>query len=184
MSRADPATRIVEAAIRLGSSSGVSSLSVQGVADAAGVSKALILYHFESKAALLVAVMETLGVRSAERLHAAARDPNAETAWRALVTEECRTRELALLAALSLEPDVAATQAATMTRREAGATALVGSLLAGFGLAPRIPAAFAGRLLLRELDAFVVASARATPSEAALAAEQDAMLLALLATGR
>jgi AcrR family transcriptional regulator len=184
VSRADAAARIVEAAIRLGSASGVSALSVQGIADEAGVSKALILYHFESKAAVLVALADALGGRSAERLHAAARGPDAETSWRALVAEECRTRELALLAALSLEPDVGATHAATMARRAAGATALVHALLAGFGLAPRIPAAFAGRLLLRELDAFVVASGRAMPSDAALAAELDAMLLALLATGR
>jgi AcrR family transcriptional regulator len=185
VSRADGATRILEAAVRLGSASGVSALSVQGVADAAEVSKALVLYHFDSKAALITGLVGTLGTRSTERLHAAARGRDVEAAWRALVSEETRTRELALFGALILEPDVpvARVEAAMATRVE-GATALVVALLARFGLTPRIPPVFAGRMLLRELDAFVVASARTTPTDSAGAAEQDAMLLALLAVGR
>ena len=185
MSRADAARRILEAAIGLGTASGASALSMQGVAGAAGVSKALVLYHYQSKAALLTALLTALGERSASRLHAAARSDAPQAAWRALVSAECSSRELALLAALSLEPNVAPAQVeAAQEDRAAGATALVVRLLATFGLEPRIPAPFAGRLLLRELDALVVAAARIAPAADALAAEQDVMLLALLALGR
>jgi hypothetical protein len=51
----------------------------------------------------------------------------------------------------------------------------------------RIPIAFVGRVLLRELDGLVAASARALlegPEERDLDAEQDAMLLTVLALGR
>jgi AcrR family transcriptional regulator len=173
---------------------------MQGVADAAGVSKALVLYHFESKAALLTAIVADLAARSAERLLEASRRRDVGAAWRALGAAACVTRELALLAALTLEPDVPAAHVrAVQEDRDAAATRLAERLLASYGLRLRVPSAFAGRLLLRELDALVIARARETPDaattdeatideattgEATIDAEQDAMLLALLALGR
>jgi AcrR family transcriptional regulator len=192
VSRAESPARIIDAAIRLGTARGASALSVQGVASAAGVSKALVLYHFASKAILLTATVSALAERSAARLREAARHRDPQEAWRALVVTECDTRELGLLAALSLEPEVSdAAIAAARAAREHEAAALATRVLASVGLAPRIPIDFIGRVLLRELDGIVVARARLTAATTAasdaavgVAAEQDAMLLALMALGR
>lgn len=192
MSRAESPARIIDAAIRLGTAEGASALSVQGVASAAGVSKALVLYHFPSKAVLLTAILAALGERSAARLREAARHRDPQAAWRALVVAECGSRELGLLSALSLEPDVSVAGVATAREARAHeAAALATRVLAAVGLTPRIPIAFIGRVLLRELDGIVVARARvpdhageAGDPAAGVAAEQDAMLLALMALGR
>src|SRR5687767_14793240 len=97
LSRADATDRITRAAITLGSAEGVGAMSLQAIARTAGVSKALVLYHFTGKAALLGAVAGTLGTSSESRLRAAAASTDALEAWRALVREETARGELALL---------------------------------------------------------------------------------------
>ncbi len=52
--------RILAAATRLFASGGVAGTPVQAVADAVGIRKASLLYHFESKEALRLAVLEGL----------------------------------------------------------------------------------------------------------------------------
>jgi AcrR family transcriptional regulator len=52
--------RILAAATRLFASLGVAGTSVQAVADAVGIRKASLLYHYESKEALRRAVLEAL----------------------------------------------------------------------------------------------------------------------------
>lgn len=185
MSRSDSGARIIDAAVRLGTKAGPSALSVQGVADEAGVSKALVLYHFGAKTALLTAVATALGERSAGRVVDATRQPDVIVGWRALGAHECASRELALLAALQVEPAVAVDAVARVrSSREAAATLLAERMLSAFGLTPRVPPSFAGRLLLRELDALAITHARSAPDAADVHAEQDAVLLALLALGR
>jgi AcrR family transcriptional regulator len=188
VSRAESPARILEAAIELGTTSGPSALTVQGVADAAGVSKALVLYHFAAKAALLGAILRLLGERGAARLRAAAGGHDLQEAWRTLALAEAASGELALLGALTLEPEVAPEAIArVMAEREREATAFVQRLFDSMGMTPRIPLAFVGRVLLRELDGLVGANARAArdePEGSDLEAEQDAMLLTILALGR
>lgn len=188
MSRADSPARILEAAIALGTTGGPSALTVQGVADAAGVSKALVLYHFASKAALLSAIVGLLGDRSVARLRAASAERDRQDAWRTLALAECASGELALLGALSLEPEVAPAEVARVfAEREAQATAFAQGLFDSMRVKPRIPIAFVGRVLLRELDGLVSTnwrSAREASGERDLDAEQDAMLLTILALGR
>jgi AcrR family transcriptional regulator len=184
VSRAEGPARIVDAALRLGAASGASALSLQGVADAAGVSKALVLYHFGDKPGLLSAVVTALSRDSAARLDATALARDPMEAWRSLAVDECRRGEAPLLAALVLEPSVAAAVVVgARTSREAAATAAAKAILTAVGLAPRVPIAFVGRLLLRELDGLASASARRGLSGGALEAELDAALLALLALG-
>jgi AcrR family transcriptional regulator len=66
----------------------VGALTLQGIAAAAGVSKALLLYHFAGKTALLDAIVHALGTASAGRLRTAANAPDAIAAWRMIVADE------------------------------------------------------------------------------------------------
>lgn len=185
MSRADASQRIVRAAITLGAARGVGAMSLQGIAQTAEVSKALLLYHFAGKAALLDAVVAALGEASAGRLRTAAAAADAMSAWRALARDESIHGELALLSALGLEAEVAGEplQRARAVR-ESAAVALASAILAGLRLTPRVPAAFIGRLLLRQLDGLAAAATRDGVTADALEADLDAFALALLALGR
>jgi AcrR family transcriptional regulator len=185
VSRADAATRIVRAAITLGATQGVGAMSLQGIATAAGVSKALLLYHFDGRAALRDAVVETLTQANAARLRAAAGATDAMRAWRALVRDETVRGEVVLLGALAIEADVAAEPLQrARAEREAAAVVLATSILGGLQLAPRVPAEFVGRLLLRQLDGLAAAATRDGVPVDALEAELDVFALALLSLGR
>lgn len=185
MSRADAASRIVRAAITLGAAKGVGAMSLQGIADSAGVSKALLLYHFKGKTALLNAVVVSLGQLSESRLRAAATAADAMGAWRAFVRDGRVHGELALLSALALEAEVDADALQrTRAEREDAAAALATAVLSGLQLTPRVPAVFLGRLLLRQLDGLAAAATRNGVTAAALEAELDVLALALLALGR
>lgn len=185
MRRADAARRITSAAIALGAAEGVGALSLQAIARTAGVSKALLLYHFDGKSALLGAVAAAVGTASEARLRRAAGSPDAMEAWRALVRDEAHRGELALLSALALEAELdAAALNAARASRETAATMLAVAVLAAVQLAPRVPDAFLGRLLLRQLDGVAAAAPRGGIAADALDAELDAFALALLALGR
>ena len=185
MSRADASARLVRAAIALGTAEGVGALSLQGIARTAGVSKALLLYHFAGKAALLQAVVETLATTGTARLRQAAAAPDAMEAWRALVRAEAASGEAALLAALALELEVEGEGLAPLrATREGAATLLATAVLQGVQLTPRVPADLMGRHLLRQLDGVVAAATRRGLTDTALEAELDVAALALLALGR
>lgn len=177
--------RLLAAALALGTRSGVGALSLGAIAAEAGVSKALLLYHFAGKAALLGALVSATGQGNAARLAAAARTLHAMAAWRALLRDPAQHREAAFLAALLLEADVDVTRAAAVrAAREGAASALAVAVLADVGLAPRVPAPALGRLLLRQLDGLAVAAARGALADAALDAEIDTCALALLGLAR
>ena len=75
--RRDPgATRqaLLQAGAALFSERGFDGVSIEDVADRAGVNKALISYHFGGKRALYVAVLESAFASMAERLHAIERE--------------------------------------------------------------------------------------------------------------
>ena len=185
MSRADAASRIVRAAITLGAANGVGAMSLQRIAAAAGVSKALLLYHFKAKTALLDAVVGALAQASKSRLRTAATTADAMRGWRALVRDETVHGELALLSALALEAEVDADALRRVRlEREEAAAALATAMLTELQLTPRVPAVFLGRLLLRQLDGLAAAATRDGVTTAALEAELDVLALALLALGR
>jgi len=187
MSRAETTDRLLEAAIRLGVERGGGALSLQGIATTAGVSKALLLYHFGDKTDLLLRVAERLGLRSAERLSAAVASGDPLSAWRELVRSELSSGHVALLAALGQErgpSDPPPAVRAAASAREDAAMRLAASILAAVDLEPRVPHRFIGRMLVRHLDGLAVAGAHIPFASAELEAELDTFTIALLGFGR
>jgi AcrR family transcriptional regulator len=62
---------LIRATYRLIAERGIRRLSLQEIADAAGVSKALLLYHFGRKQALVLATMRWVLLRAEERIRTA-----------------------------------------------------------------------------------------------------------------
>jgi AcrR family transcriptional regulator len=180
MSRGEAAVRLVEAAIALGTARGAGALTLQQVADAGGVSKALVLYHFGDKDRLLAAVAARLVALDVEALEAAAGAPDALDAWRQAAADGAACARRALLAALLQDPAQEAVRAALTAQRAAAATRLGQAVLAGAGLRARIPASLVGRVLLVQLDGFAAVGAHAA---AAREADLDALAFALLGLG-
>lgn len=195
MSRAESADRLIAAAIVLGVSQGLGAMSVQGIARRAGVSKALVLYHYADKATLLRAVHGQLEDSGAARLSAAttrldAGDPL--DVWRDLGRAEVRLGELALLAALSQDDAIRTSSVESREgsagRRLTAAGSFAIALLSALDLSPRVEAHLLGALLVRQLEGLVIAHpATSGPMSqrrtAALDAELDAFALALLGLG-
>lgn len=185
MSRGDAAARLVDAAVALGTARGAAALSLQQVADAAGVSKALVLYHFTDKDALLRAVIAQLGALDAAALEAASMDADPLEAWRAAVRDVHGAARRVLLAALLRDPAQSDATPAITATRHAAATRLGLAMLASAGLRPRIAASLVGHVVLQQLDGFAcTAAARDAARDAAQEAVLDAMALALLGLGR
>lgn len=182
MSRADAAARILEAAAALGAAQGVAALSIQGIATAAGVSKALVLYHFHDKDRLLFALATQLVERDVAALTAASAAADALEAWRATASNDERRRERTVLATLLQEATLQAKAPELTAPRVAAAAALGQALLAAAGLRPRVPPALLGRVLAQHLDG--VAISTRDRAAATLEPDLDAVALALLALGR
>jgi len=180
MSRADTAPRILEAAATLGADAGVAALSLQGVATAAGVSKALVLYHFEGKDQLLTALAERLVAEDVGALDAAAAAADPFEAWRDVAGDVARRARRALLVSLLHDAALRARAPELAAPRYLAAGRLAAALLQAASLRPRIAPALVGRVLLHQLDG--VAVSPATASE--LTADLDASALALLGLGR
>jgi AcrR family transcriptional regulator len=174
---------LLVAATALGVAEGVSALTVQGIATAAGVSKALVLYHFGAKAPLLEALAERIAAASCTAMRAAAAQPDPLAAWRKLAEGSADRGERALLAALMREPPVRARAVSLTAEREGAATELAVAVLQALELRPRIAPGLLGRLLLRQLDGLAV-SAHEGRGVDATQAELDGFALALLALGR
>lgn len=178
MSRADAAARIVDAAIALGTRQGVGAMSLQGIATERGVSKALVLYHHETKQRLLSAVAEQLVAREVEALTLAATDADVLDAWRRVAGASERRAERALLAALLAEEELRGEASALQAARAQAASVLAQQLLASAGLRARVAGSLLGRVALAQLDG--IAMGPRDRSAAALEAELDAMALALM----
>lgn len=161
-------------------------MSLQGIADRAGVSKALVLYHFSDKRSLLSAIISRIGNRSTEEMEKALAAQDIIAAWHTLAEEEARIGQLALLSGLMLEDELAGSDAVQSVRaaRESAATKLAASILRGVGLESRVPLPFLGRFVIRHLDGLVVASAGVAVSSDSIADELDAITLALIGLGR
>jgi AcrR family transcriptional regulator len=182
MSRADAPVRILDAAAGLGATQGVGALSIQGIATAAGVSKALVLYHFHDKGTLLRALAMRLVERETAAVEAAARATDALEAWRGTAADAERRRERALVAALLQDVALQPTAADMMAARHAATAALGQALFSAMGLRARVPAALLGRVIAQHLDGLAVTSRER--SAEALEPDLDAFALALLALGR
>jgi AcrR family transcriptional regulator len=160
-----PATRrILTAARSLVARGGASEISMGEVAASAGVSKALVHYHFRDKDSLLVALVEDVGFAVLHRTRAAMRRETAphalDTYWEWLA-EELRAGDLRVL--ISLADDGSdrvrlASRRIADQRRELGVehVTLVFSRL---GLSPRVPPALVADTALAFVDGLAVATA-------------------------
>jgi AcrR family transcriptional regulator len=144
--RGAAAGRILEATCRCIMSRGAADVSLQDVAEAAGVSKALIHYHFRDKGELLARLVEWLRAGLVARQDAALTGVTSAAALDALwawLADELERGDLRVLLDLSLvlgESVQAATTATAQARRESAA-ALVAQLHDLLGLTPRVPSA-------------------------------------------
>ncbi len=142
--RAQSSARLVEAAISLLCTDGVGGVSVQRVADAAGVSKGLVHYHFRDKDALLCACAEALVTDLIARDEVARQGGSAATALEALWMSvwsslaDGRRRALMALCAES-PPGVREVLAALTNDRHAAADAVLATLENVLDWTPRVP---------------------------------------------
>ena len=154
------AVRIIAAARALAGRGGVANISMGDVAIAAGVSKALIHYHFHDKSSLLRALVEDLGARIAARasLRVEAGDTHVLDALWSWLEAELQAGDVRVLISLGESEDEAvraATQRVARERRNAAVqhTALVFGHL---GLRPRIGEELVAETLLSFIDGLAV----------------------------
>ena len=173
--------RIAEAAVRCLVRHGVTATSMASIAIEGGVSKALLHYHYASRAGLLTDVVTLLGRRIVARERAAmdmSRGSGAVDAlWDWLDGELLRGELRALLElAMQHEDEVQAAAAAVSAARLRAASQTVEQLFAGLGLTPRMPAPLLGRASVAFMDGLAIAGTAAGEPRASF----DIFWLALL----
>jgi AcrR family transcriptional regulator len=171
--------RIVDAAIRSLVREGT-EVSMATIAGAAGVSKALLHYHYADRAQLLAEVVAQLAHRTVSRERAAMETAHGSGAvdalWTWLESELARGELRALLELGMLQEEqirVSSTDAALLRRN--AATKTVGQLFAGLGLVPRMAAELLGGASIAFIDGLAVEAAPHDPR-----ASFDVFWLALL----
>jgi AcrR family transcriptional regulator len=181
--RPDATERILKAAATRLAISGASVMTMQEVAEEAGVSKGLIHYHFHDKDTLLARLVVWMaeGLVRRERAALAASTPHGaiDDLWRWLDGELTRghVRALVELAGWRGGGVRAATVEAMRLRRMASA-ASAERLFALLALQPRVPMVLLGDLLVTFLDGLASAPGRTGGVEARAAF--DVLWLALL----
>ncbi len=186
MSRGDAqaaAARILAATAARLALGGPAQLNLQDVAEAAGVSKGLIHYHFHDKETLLARVVEWVTDRMLARERDAVAGLEAATALDAVwmwLTQEVALGERRLLLELGAEPGalLRKTLAASHAARRGQATETVARVFAAFGFTPRVQAAALGELFACVVDGLVLAAAGDPQRDRRLAF--DAFWLAVL----
>jgi AcrR family transcriptional regulator len=142
---ADARLRIIDAGARCIAREGVAGPSMAAIAVEAGVSKALLHYHYHDRSRLLAEIVERIGVRTIERERAAIDESDSvgglDALWQWLEGELHRG-ELAALAelALSREAPVRRATRATATERRRSAARTIERLFTELDLTPRVPA--------------------------------------------
>lgn len=160
-----PATRrILSAARELVARGGAGAISIGDVATTAGVSKALVHYHFRDKDSLLHALVEDVGLavvaRARDALAREAPDHVLDEFWTSL-EDELRRGDLRVLVSLS-ECDSSRVRAASRRiadqRREV-TTAHVAQIFTRLDLSPRVPPALIAETVLAFSDGLAAAHA-------------------------
>jgi AcrR family transcriptional regulator len=131
------------------------------IAAEAGVSKALLHYHYSDRARLLAEVVDQLGRRIIGRERSAmdrAQGSGAVDALWSWLDDELARGELRALLELALEhePEVRAASTAAFRAREQAAARTVEQLFAGLGLTPRMPAALLAGASLAFVDGLAI----------------------------
>ena len=155
--RGNAAERILAAAAECVGQLGAAQVSLQTVADSAGVSKALIHYHFRDRDELLARLVDWVTVELVHGEDVALADADAATAldalWRWLAGELTSGR-LRALGELAGERGEAVRDAVRRSReaRRAQATLTIERLFAALSLTPRLPAPLVGDVTVAFLD--------------------------------
>ena len=154
--RASSDRRILQAARRLVQLGGVAELSMGDVAAEAGVSKALVLYHFGDRDSLLAALVEDIGGDVIGRARSAlTRDdvPPLDAHW-AWLDRELSAGDVRALVSLAQcrTPATAAASRRVSDSRSALAAAQVEQLFVRLGLEPRMPPALIAETILAFAD--------------------------------
>jgi AcrR family transcriptional regulator len=142
--RGNAAERILAAAAECVSALGAAQVSMQAVADGAGVSKALIHYHFRDRDELLARLADWLTVELVHgeevALDEAAPQAGVDALWTWL-DDALRSGRMRALVELGLERGEPVRQAVRRSReaRRAQATLTIERLFAALGLQPRLP---------------------------------------------
>ena len=143
--------RILDATLRRIVGAGALDTSLGDIAEDAGVSKALILYHFQDRDTLLARLVDRVVGQLVARLRDALEGQHSALAVDALwewLERELRLGSIPLLAELSRDhgPGVRdASRRAAERRREAAAEA-VGRLFSALSLKPRVPLELLGEV--------------------------------------
>ena len=163
----DARARIVQAGVRCITREGVTGASMAAIALEAGVSKALLHYHYHDRATLLAEIAERIGMDIVERERSAVDESDGAGGLDALwgwLEGELRRGELAALATLSLtrlgSVRNATRAAATARRRSAART--IELLFAELDLSPRMPAALLADAAVAFIDGLALDVANGT----------------------
>lgn len=162
--RSSAAARILTAARALVGRGGTAEVSMGDVAAAAGVSKALVHYHFRDKDSLLTALVELVGMDVVARARAALERPSGahtlDAHWAAL-DRELRAGDVRILMALA-EYDSERVRTASRriaTRRRELQAEQTTALFADLGLSLRLPAPLVADTIVAFVDGLAVAHA-------------------------
>ena len=162
--RGNAADRILAAAAECAGALGVAQVSMQAVADAAGVSKALIHYHFRDRDELLARLGDWLAGALVQGEALALDDTDATSQLDALwlwLEDELTSGRLRALVALGQERGLPVREAVQRSRalRRVQATGTLERLFDGLSLTPRLPAALVGDVWVALADGLAVEAA-------------------------
>jgi AcrR family transcriptional regulator len=182
-----PATRrILLAARQLVARGGAAEISMGDVAALAGVSKALVHYHFHDKESLLVALVDEVGRDVVERERAAmsgsAAGHELDGYWEWLHGELARGDFRILLALAEYDSDrIRAESRRVAIARRSLAEEHLALVFTRLGLAPRLPAALLAETVVAFMDG--LAAARTLTPERDPRPAFDVLWLGLLTLG-
>jgi AcrR family transcriptional regulator len=177
-----PQRRIIDAALRCLTHHGPADVSLSDIAREAGVSKALIHYHFRDRDMLIVGVIDHVAVGLAAReRHALGEERSAlavDALWQWLEAELERG-EIRVLLSLADHPNAAVREAAQRAAagRRQSTTSTVERLFETLELRPRVPAPLIADVAVAWIDGLAL-DARDTARPARIAF--DVFWLAML----
>ena len=162
---ARPRDRILEATLRRAVRDGSGALSLQGIADEAKVSKALLLYHFQDKDDLLATLIAWVSERVVEREAKALEGSTPATVLDAMwkwVAHEIEEGELRVLVELTGERGTRTRQAnaASAGQRHEAAERTMARVFELQRLSPRVPIPMLAAAELAVREGLMLSAAR------------------------